>query len=102
MHLGFAVPMAGDWATPQNQLRVARAAEDLGYHSLWVFQRLLYALQPKGDYPPLPGQPWPKSFERVMDPIVTLTWVAAATRRVRLGASVLIMPFYTPRPRAAR
>ncbi|MBM3222024.1 MAG: LLM class flavin-dependent oxidoreductase [Candidatus Rokubacteria bacterium] len=101
MKLGFGLPMAGEWATPQNQLRVARAAEDLGYHSLWVFQRLLYALKPKGDYPPLPGQPWPKAFERVMDPIVTLTWVAAATRRVRLGASVLIMPFYTLRPRHA-
>jgi len=96
MHLGFGLPMAGDWATPPHQLRVARAAEDLGYHSLWVFQRLLYALKPKGDYPPLPGQPWPKAFERVMDPIVTLAWVAAATRRVRLGASVLIMPYYTP------
>jgi hypothetical protein len=88
--------MAGDWATPQNQLRVARAAEDLGYHSLWVFQRLFYALKPKNDYPPLPGQPWPKSFERVLDPIVSLTWVAAVTQRVRLGASVLIMPYYTP------
>ena len=96
MRLGVGIPMAGDWATPQNQLRVARAAEDLGYHSLWVFQRLLYALAPKNDYPPLPGQPWPKSFQRVMDPIVSLTWVAAATRRVRLGASVLIMPYYTP------
>jgi probable F420-dependent oxidoreductase len=96
MNLGFGLPMAGAWATPQNQLRVARAAEDLGYHSLWVFQRLLYALKPKNDYPPMPGQPWPKGFECVMDPIVSLTWVAAATRRVRLGASVLIMPYYTP------
>jgi len=96
MHLGIGLPMAGAWATPENQLRVARAAEDLGYHSLWVFQRLLYAVNPQNDYPPLPGQPWPKAFERVMDPIVSLTWVAAATRRVRLGSSVLIMPYYTP------
>ena len=96
MKLGFGLPMAGPWATPENQLRVARAAEDLGYHSLWVFQRLLYAVKPQNDYPPLPGQPWPKAFERVMDPIVSLTWVAGATRRVRLGASVLIMPYYTP------
>ena len=88
--------MAGAWATPQNQLRVARAAEDAGYHSLWVFQRLLYAIAPKNHYPPLPNQPWPKAFESVMDPIVSLTWVAAATKRVRLGASVLIMPYYTP------
>jgi probable F420-dependent oxidoreductase len=96
MKLGVGLPMAGAWATPENQLRVARAAEDLGYHSLWVFQRLLYAVKPRNDYPPLPGQPWPKAFECVMDPIVALTWVAGATRRVRLGASVLIMPYYTP------
>jgi alkanesulfonate monooxygenase SsuD/methylene tetrahydromethanopterin reductase-like flavin-dependent oxidoreductase (luciferase family) len=51
MKLGVGLPMAGEWATPQNQLRVARAAEDLGYHSLWVFQRLLYALKPKRKLP---------------------------------------------------
>src|SRR2546422_7488755 len=96
MKLGFSLPLAGPWATPENQVLIAQRAESFGYHSLWVFQRLLYAIRPQNDYPPLPGQPWPKSFERVMDPIVTLTWVAAATRRVRLGASVLIMPYYTP------
>jgi probable F420-dependent oxidoreductase len=88
--------MAGAWATPENQIRVAQTAEALGYHSVWVFQRLLYAIQPKGDYPPMPGQPWPKAFERVFDPIVSLAYVAGATRRVRLGTSVLIMPYYTP------
>src|SRR5258706_13705043 len=96
MKLGFGLPMAGEWATPQNQLRVARTAEDLGYHSLWVFQRLLYALAPQNDYPPLPGQPWPKAFQRAVDPIVTLAYVAGATRRIRLGTSVLITAYYTP------
>src|SRR5205085_10732748 len=61
-----------------------------------VCQRLLHEVGPENDYPPLPGEPGPKSFERVMDPIVSLTWVAAATQRVRLGAGVLIMPYYTP------
>src|SRR5262245_12198159 len=88
--------MAGEWATPENQVRVARTAEQLGYHSVWVFQRLLYALKPKNDYPPLPGQPWPKGFERVLDPIVSLAYVAGATSRVRLGTSVLLMPYYQP------
>ncbi|OLB97291.1 MAG: hypothetical protein AUH30_10535 [Candidatus Rokubacteria bacterium 13_1_40CM_68_15] len=96
MKLGVAFPMAGAWATPENQIRVAQTAEALGYHSVWVFQRLLYALQPKCDYPPMPGQPWPKAFERVFDPIVSLAYVAGATKRVRLGTSVLIMPYYTP------
>jgi probable F420-dependent oxidoreductase len=96
MKLGFALPMAGPWATPDNQVLIAQRAEALGYHSLWVFQRLLYAVKPKNDYPPLPGQPWPKSFERVMDPLISLAFVAGVTSRIRLGTSVLIMPYYTP------
>jgi probable F420-dependent oxidoreductase len=96
MKLGFSLPVAGAWATPENQVRIAQRAEALGYNSLWVLQRLLYALAPKGDYPPLPGQPWPKQFERVVDPVVTLAYVAAVTTRIRLGTSVLIMPYYTP------
>jgi len=96
MKLGFALPIAGEWATPDNQIRVAREAEVLGYHSLWVFQRLLYALEPRNEYPPVPGKVWPKMFECVFDPIVSLSYVAAATTRIRLGTSVLIMPFYAP------
>jgi len=96
MKLGFSLPTAGDWATPENQVRMAKEAEALGYHSLWVFQRLIYALEPKNPYPAAPGPTWPKPFERVMDPIVTLAYVAGATKGIRLGTSVLIMPFYPP------
>ncbi|HKI98298.1 MAG TPA: TIGR03619 family F420-dependent LLM class oxidoreductase [bacterium] len=96
MKLGFSLPIAGAWATPENQVRVAQHAEALGYHSLWTFQRLLYAIEPQNDYPPYAGQPWPEAFRRVVDPIVTLAYVAAVTRRIRLGISVLIMPFYSP------
>src|SRR5262249_5969370 len=96
MKLGFSLPMAGPWATPPNQILVAQPAEARGYPSLWVFQRMLYPITPQNDSPPLPGQPWPKSFERVMDPIVSLAFVAAVTSRIRLGTSVLIMPYYTP------
>jgi probable F420-dependent oxidoreductase len=96
MKLGFALPMSGAWATPGNQVRVAQEAERLGYHSLWVFQRLFYALAPKNPYPPVPTPTWPKAFESVMDPIVTLAWVAGATRTIRLGTSVLVTAYYQP------
>src|SRR2546428_1839392 len=96
MKLGFSLPMAGPWATPQNQILVSQRGVGLGYHALGVFQRLLYPINPQNDYPPLPGHPWPTSFERVMDPLVSLAFVAAVTSRIRLGTSVLIMPYYTP------
>src|SRR5499426_3370775 len=96
MKLGVALPLAGDWATPENQITIAQRAEALGYHSLWVFQRLFYALAPQNDYPPMPGQPWPVGFRRVSDPIVTLAYVAGATTKIRLGTSVLITAYYSP------
>jgi probable F420-dependent oxidoreductase len=96
MKLGFGLPAAGAWATPENLERFARRAEALGYHSLWVFQRLLYALEPRDEYYGAPGPRWPEAFASVLDPTATLAYVAAHTRTVRLGVSVLIMPFYAP------
>ena len=93
MKLGFGLPAAGAWATPENLGRVARHAEALGYRSLWVFQRLLYPLRPKDEYYGAPGGAWPEAFRSVLDPLATLVYVAALTRTVRLGVSVLIMPF---------
>jgi probable F420-dependent oxidoreductase len=96
MKLGFSLPQAGAWATPENQVTVAQRAEALGYSGLWVLQRLLYAVKPQNDYPPMPGQPWPEAFQRVADPTVLLAFVAGQTTRIRLGTSVLIMPYYSP------
>ena len=96
MKLGFSLPTAGAWATPENQIRVARQAETLGYHSLWVFQRLLYATRAEERLPAGAGQDVAQAVRARLDPIVTLAYVAAATSRIRLGTSVLIMPFYAP------
>jgi len=96
MQLGFCLPFAGSWATPDNQVTVARRAEELGYSSLWVAQRLFYPLEPRNDYPSAPGQPWPAPFQQVVDPIVTLAHVAGATRRIRLGTATLIAVYVAP------
>jgi probable F420-dependent oxidoreductase len=93
MDLGFAVPLAGSWATPANQVLLARRAEDLGYASLWAFQRLLYpADTTQADAP----RRWSPVYRSVGDPIVTLAFLAAQTERVRLGVAVLNMPWFSP------
>jgi probable F420-dependent oxidoreductase len=60
-----------------------------------VFQRLFYPVTPRNEYYGAPG-PWPEAFRSALDPVVALTWAAAHTRTIRLGVSVLIMPFYQP------
>ncbi len=77
MLIGFGLPVSGSWATPDAIVRVARLAEELGYASLWTFQRVL------GD-------------ESVLDPLVTLAHVAGHTDRIRLGTATICAPFIAP------
>ena len=96
MQLGFGLPVAGVWATPDALVAVARRAEALGYAGAWAFQRLLYPAAPRNAYYGAPGAAWPEAFRSVLDPIVALTYAASATTRIRVGVSVLIQPFYAP------
>lgn len=89
MQLGFAVPISGSWASPANCLEIARRAEELGYRSLWTFQRLLSPLD--GDAPLLAPQ-----YRRVHDPLATLAYLAGQTTTPRLGVAVVNMPYYAP------
>ncbi|WP_338930766.1 TIGR03619 family F420-dependent LLM class oxidoreductase [Streptomyces netropsis] len=86
MKIGFAAPVSGAWATPANLVHVARLAERLGYPSLWTYQRLLGA----------PDGSWGEANRGVHDPLVTLSFLAAHTTRIRLGVAVLVMPLHTP------
>lgn len=94
MLIGIGVPLAGAWATPANQVRVARLAEDLGYHSAWTFSRLLVPEHP-GERAGL------EVYRSVHDGIVPLAFLAGQTSRIRLGIAVLNIPFISP-PLAAK
>ena len=89
MELGFAVPISGSWATPANCLTLARRAEELGYTSLWTFQRLLSPLD--GETPILAPP-----YHSVHDPLAVLAYLAGQTTTVRLGVGVVNLPYYSP------
>ncbi|MFG3439471.1 TIGR03619 family F420-dependent LLM class oxidoreductase [Nonomuraea sp. NPDC047897] len=79
MRVGFAVPQSGPWATPEAMRRIATRAEELGYHELWTFQRVLYPV----------GHPMGPVYRAVHDPVVTLSYLAGVTSRIRLGVAVV-------------
>lgn len=89
MQLGFAVPVSGPWATPQHAAHLARRAEELGYASLWTFQRLLSPLE--GDRPLLEPQ-----YHSVHDPLAMLAYLAGKTASARLGVAVVNTAYYAP------
>jgi probable F420-dependent oxidoreductase len=84
--LGFGLPVSGSWATPGTVAAVARRAEELGYGSLWVFQRV--ATPADEDYGP--------QYRAVLDPVVALGFAAAVTESVRLGTAVVNAPYLAP------
>jgi len=96
MRRGFGLPQSGPAAGPEAIVKVARRAEELGYDSLWVYERFLYPVQPQIRYAGTPDGSYPEVFKTVLDPLDALTWAAANTRRIALGTSVLDMPYYNP------
>jgi probable F420-dependent oxidoreductase len=84
--LGFGLPVAGSWATPDTIRRVARRAEELGYASLWTFQRVLH---------PVDAELEP-AHRAVLDPVVALAQAAAHTERIGLGTATICAPFTAP------
>ena len=51
LRIGFALPQIGAIAGPDAITRVARRAEELGFDTLWVLDRLLYPVNPRAPYP---------------------------------------------------
>jgi probable F420-dependent oxidoreductase len=83
--VGIHVPQAGPAASPQSLVRAARLAEELGYSDVWVSDHLV--VPDNVEYPPSPY---------VFEALTTMTWLAAFTRRVRIGSSVLVLPMRNP------
>jgi probable F420-dependent oxidoreductase len=95
MRLGFVLPQIGPWAGADSIGRVAKRAEELGFDSAWTTERLLFPLEPTAPYPVADGR-IPDVYRTTLDPLDSLTFVAGQTSRLRLGVSVLNLPWYNP------
>jgi probable F420-dependent oxidoreductase len=88
MRFGIHLPHAGEQATPALIRRYAERADALGLDDVWVSEHII-----------VPRKIFPRS-PLFYDAVLTLTWVAAVTQRVRLGTSVLVLPMRHPLPLA--
>jgi probable F420-dependent oxidoreductase len=79
----------GVCADPQNAARVARAAEQAGFESLWTGEHVVL---PDPQAPPSPSPP----ETPFLDPAVALAAVATHTTKVRLGTGIIILPQRNP------
>lgn len=90
MRFGFTLPNNWGVEDPHEVVGLAVTAEELGFDSVWVNHHVLnvgYVGERLG------GRPYHDAF-------VVLSWAAARTTRVRLGTSVLVVPYLHPIPLA--
>ncbi|MFB9833258.1 TIGR03619 family F420-dependent LLM class oxidoreductase [Actinoallomurus acaciae] len=96
MRVGLALSQYGAFARRDAVIEVARAAEALGFDSLWTGDRILDPVNPRDRYPGSADGRMPPEYTTFLDPLTVLTAAAAVTERVRLGTSTLNAPWYSP------
>ena len=96
MKFGITLPQLGKQATRENLIRYAKEAEESGFNSVWVLERLLWPINPQTPYPATPDGSLPLDYQNVLDPLETLSFVAANTEKISLGTSVIDSPFHNP------
>ena len=82
----FGITMPNSWGIedPQEALAFGPLAEDLGFDSVWVMEHVFntgFIKERLGD-------------RNYYHPLATLTYMAATTKKVQLGTSVLVLPYH--------
>jgi probable F420-dependent oxidoreductase len=84
VHFGVILPNYGAGSSPDDIRRVAEAAEELGFDSVWTTEHIIVGPEAADPY------------GRVYDSLVTLGWIAGWTQRVGLGTSIVLVPLHNP------
>ncbi len=85
MHLGVNVPNFGPGTSPATLRRWAQTVEGLGFDLLMVSDHVAVTPDVAAQYP-----------APFYEPFTTLSWLAGVTDRIRLGTTVLIVPYRHP------
>ena len=93
MHFALNAVGSGSTARPEPLAQVAQKAEALGYESLWIPEHLAVPVEMQTPYPYAADGKFPGGVSvAIHDPFVALAYVAACTRRIRLGTGVFVLP----------
>ncbi|MDH4362475.1 MAG: LLM class F420-dependent oxidoreductase [Acidimicrobiia bacterium] len=83
--------------TPAFLAKAARAAEERGFHSVWVGEHVVLFDSYAKEYPYAETGEFPVSGEAGMaEPFTTLAWLAGQTSTIRLGTGVILVPQRNP------
>jgi probable F420-dependent oxidoreductase len=97
MRFGVHLVAAGKMIEGEKIARVARRAEELGYDSLWVSDHIIFPTELRSPYPYSPDGKLPLDpTNPLLEPFTVLSYAAAITKTIKLGTSVVIVPYRDP------
>lgn len=97
MKFGIALSNRGSLATAENLRRITQRAEALGFDSAVVSDHIVI---PRGETHNYPYHPEGKLDQSATfdyyEPLATMGFLAGCTKSIRLGVSVLVVPYRNP------
>jgi probable F420-dependent oxidoreductase len=97
MKIGLFPPFSNPFATPDYIHAFARAAEERGFHSIWVAEHVVLFDQYQSSYPYAADGRIPAPSESgILDPFPTLSFLASCTKKIRLGTGICLVPQRNP------
>ncbi len=97
MRVGVFAGFGNPSATPEFIRAVGEASEERGFHSLWVGEHVVLFDDYASRYPYAADGRAPFGGESgMLEPFTALTFLAAATSRIRLGTGVCLVPQRNP------
>lgn len=97
MRIGLFAPLANPFATADYLNALGPAAEDRGFHSLWVAEHVVLFDQYASKYPYAADGKIPAGGDSgMLEPFTALSFLAARTARIRLGTGICLVPQRNP------
>ena len=97
MRFGIAFANTGPMVEPAVAVAFARAAEAAGFESIWTVEHVVVPTEYASPYPYSPTGKMPGTVDSpIPDPLIWLTYVAAATSAIRLATGILVLPQRNP------
>jgi probable F420-dependent oxidoreductase len=93
MKFGVMFANAGPFGQPDHLENLARTAEEVGVESIWTVEHVVVPVGYTSEYPYSASgkMPGPENSP-IPDPVLSLTFAAAVTRKLKLGTGILILP----------
>ncbi|MBT3371278.1 MAG: TIGR03619 family F420-dependent LLM class oxidoreductase [Rhodospirillaceae bacterium] len=94
---GLDVGVYGRLARPDEVLKLALLAETEGFQSVWLADHVVFPAAVTSKYPYSVDGEFPVPLdEPLLEPIATMGVLVGATKRVKIGTAVLVMPYRNP------